>query len=125
MDEAARKRRLVDDINLLPGAYARRLEDKWAVGLLDLIIKLPGYPWLWAEGKIIEGNLFEPTERQWVEGNRIKGTGTFVLLLGWKRSDFFISPWVRKANIENCYTATGPNISTLMRYLKEFHAQPR
>jgi hypothetical protein len=121
MDEAARKRRLVADINLVSGAYARRLEDKWAVGVLDLLFKLPGMPWIWAEGKIVAGNQFEPSERQWVEGNRIKATGTPVLLFGWKKSSFFISPWVKKAHVDNCYRGDGPNLWTLQNYLKETH----
>jgi hypothetical protein len=121
MDEATRKRHLVRDINALSGGYARRLEDKWLVGLLDLVFKLPGEPWIWAEGKIIDGLQFEPSERQWVEGNRVKATGTLVLLLGWKKADFFISPWVRKAHVDNCYRGTGPNLRTLQKYLKDIH----
>ena len=62
MNEADRKRRLVSEVRLL-GGQARRLEDRWAVGLLDLVIKLPDQPFIWAEGKLIDGNLFAPTGR--------------------------------------------------------------
>jgi hypothetical protein len=117
-DEADRKRKLVKEINLLPGAYARRIEDKWAVGVLDLVIKLPGQPWLWAEGKIIDGNLFAPSERQWVEGNRIRATGTLVLLFGWKQRFMFISPWVQQADIRTCFYGSGQWAPLLIEYLK-------
>ena len=52
-NEADRKRELVKAVKALGGA-ARRVEDAWAVGVLDLAIKLPGVPFIWAEGKIIK-----------------------------------------------------------------------
>ena len=119
MDEAGRKRDLVRQINALPGAYARRIEDKWAVGVLDLVIKLPGHPWMWAEGKMIEGNLFAPSERQWVEGRRIMDAGASALLLGWKQRWMFVSPWVKQADIRTCFHGSGPWVDVLIGYLKE------
>ena len=66
MNEADRKRDLVKAIKAF-GGHARRIEDSWAVGVLDLIIKLPGVPLIFAEGKIITGNLFGPTQAQFAE----------------------------------------------------------
>ena len=123
MNEADYKRKLVAEVNALRGAYARRLEDRFAVGVLDLIIKLPERPWVWAEGKLINGNLFAPTERQWVEGERIRATGTPVLLIGWKGRSMSISPWVKQADWRNCLTASN-GVSTLMEYLYESRRQP-
>ena len=40
LSEADFKRRLVSEIKML-GGQARRIEDRFAVGVLDLIIKLP------------------------------------------------------------------------------------
>lgn len=117
-DEADRKRKLVREINLLPGAYARRIEDRWAVGVLDLVFKLPGHPWIWAEGKIIDGNLFAPTERQLIEGNRIQATGTPALLFGWKKSVMFVSPWTKQAHIDQCAYGSAPWLTVLQNYLK-------
>lgn len=118
MNEADRKRKLVREVNALPGAYARRLEDKWAVGVLDLIIKLPTHPILWAEGKIVEGNLFAPTLRQWEEGLEVQRAGMTPLLFGWKASFMFISPWVKQADIRTCFHGGAPWINVLQEYLK-------
>ena len=55
MNESAYKTRLIKEVNEVPGAYGVRHEDKFAVGRLDMFIKLPGRPVLFAEGKIIAG----------------------------------------------------------------------
>jgi hypothetical protein len=118
MDEADRKRQLVREVNALPGAYALRIEHKWAVGVLDLVIKLPGHPWLWAEGKMVDGNLFAPTKRQFEEGNRIMQTGTPVVLLGWKQRFMFVSKWTDQADVRTCFFGSGQWAPVLMEYLK-------
>lgn len=117
MDEAGRKRKLVAEVNALRGGYARRLEDRFAVGLLDLVIKLPELPWLWAEGKLIDGFKFAPTMRQYEEGERILATGTPVLLLGWKGPIMYISPWVKQADLRDCFTGHKGSIAALERFL--------
>ena len=117
-NEADHKRRLVREVNGLPGAYARRVEDRWAVGVLDLIIKLPTHPILWAEGKIVEGNLFAPTGRQWEEGQRIQRAGMPALLFGWKKAFMFVSPWVKQADIRTCFFGSGQWVNVLQDYLK-------
>ena len=61
------------------GAYARRHEDRWAIGLLDLSIKFPGHPHLLAEAKIVDWQKFEPTPRQYVEGQRYEAAGGLCL----------------------------------------------
>lgn len=118
MNEATRKRKLVAEINALSGGYARRWEDKWAVGLLDLVMKLPGHPLVWGEGKMIEGNLFAPTLRQYEEGVKILKAGMPAILIGWKNQTMFISPWIKQANINECFFGTGPNAAILLDYLK-------
>ena len=67
--ESKLKAQLVTDCKKL-GAYARRLEDRYALGLLDLSIKFPGHPHLLAEAKIVEHQKFAPTLRQYEEGKR-------------------------------------------------------
>ena len=119
MDEAARKRKLIAEISALPGAYARRWEDRWAVGLLDLVMKLPGHPVVWGEGKIVDGLVFAPTERQWVEGQKIIRAQMLAILIGWKKSTMFISPWVKKAHCDECFHGTGPNLEILLQYLRQ------
>jgi hypothetical protein len=118
MDEAGRKRKLVAEVNALPGGYARRLEDRFAVGLLDLVIKLPKLPWIWAEGKLIDGFKFAPTERQWVEGERILSTGTPAVLIGWKGVVMYVSPWVKQADFRSCFYGGKDGVTALSEYLQ-------
>ena len=80
------------------GFYARRLEDRWAVGLLDLTIKFPGHPHLFAEGKLIKYQAFAPTLRQYEEGKRYIAAGGLCCLIGWdKKKVMFIHPWAKTA----------------------------
>jgi hypothetical protein len=118
MDEAARKRKLVAEVNALRGGYARRLEDRFAVGLLDLVIKLPELPWFWAEGKLVEGYKFAPTERQWVEGVRIIATDTPAVLIGWKGPLMYVSPWVKQADIRDCFFGGKDGVTALSEFLQ-------
>jgi hypothetical protein len=118
VNEADHKRDLVREVNLLRGGWARRVEDRWAVGVLDLIIKLPTQLIVFAEGKVITGNSFAPTERQWVEGERIRAAGLDVALIGWKEGIAYVSPWVKVADRRKC--ASGPDtIKVLMEHLNE------
>lgn len=117
--ESSRKARLVREVKLL-GGQARRLEDKWAVGLLDLVIKLPGHPLIWGEGKLIEGNLFQPTGAQYEEGMKWIKAGVGVVLLGWQATTMYISPWTKKADKRECWTnSEGTDAESLLQYLNE------
>jgi hypothetical protein len=81
------------------GAYARRLEDRWAVGLLDLTIKFPGHPHLLAEGKVVEHQTFAPTPRQYEEGRRYEAAGGLCALIGFDKQTkaMFVHPWAKTA----------------------------
>ena len=115
--EADYKRELVADINRL-GGRARRIEDRYATGVLDLIIKLPHRPLVLAEGKLIDGNLFAPTGAQYVEGKKWQAAGVNCLLLGWKHGQLYISHWVEKADCRECFTLQdGSDVEALMEYL--------
>ena len=116
MSEAEHKLQLVKDVRAL-GGYARRLEDKYALGLLDLVIKLPGLPFIWAEGKLIEGNAFGPTKRQYEEGKAWMKAGVAVLLIGWRDKVIYFSPWVEKADRLDCWLDDrGDYGQALLRY---------
>ena len=84
--EADHKRELVAAINALPGGRARRIEDRYGTGILDLIIKLPGHDVVMAEAKLVDGNLFAPTGAQFEEGKRWEAAGVKCLLIGWKKA---------------------------------------
>lgn len=98
INESDYKRRLVKAVNQLPGGWARRVEDRYAVNVLDMIIKLPGHPMFFAEGKIVDGNLFAPTPGQYEEGKQLIRADVRVLLLGWKSGLMYISSWTKKAD---------------------------
>lgn len=104
------------------GAYARRLEDRWAVGLLDLTIKFPGYPHLLAEGKIVQHQTFAPTLRQYEEGKRYINAGGLCCLIGWSKSRImFIHPWAKTALRKDCFPPGGgykPHAETLRDWLE-------
>ena len=97
---------------------ARRIEDRYGTGILDLIIKLPDRPFILAEAKLINGNLFAPTGAQYEEGKKWEAAGVNCLLLGWKGGQLHISHWVEKADYRECFTLQGfPDIGILMEYL--------
>ena len=109
--------RLVKEVKLL-GGHARRLEDRYAVGLLDLVIKLSGHDVVMAEGKIIHGNLFEPTPAQYIEGMKWIKVGVGVVLIGWQDRGMYISPWVKKADKRECFATAGYSYAeSLLKYL--------
>jgi hypothetical protein len=118
LNESGYKMKLVKEVNALPGGYARRIEDRFSVGVLDMIIKLPGLPLVFAEGKVIDGNVFSPTPRQYEEGKRIGGAGLEALLIGWRAGVMYISPWVEKADRRECFeAASGGWAGALANYL--------
>jgi hypothetical protein len=117
VNEADHKRKLVAEINSLRGGRARRVEDRWAVGVLDLILKLPNHPLMFGEGKVVIGQKFGPTERQWVEGEHWIFAGVPAVLIGWKSKMMAVSPWVRWTDWDRCHIGLD-NVETLMEYLR-------
>jgi hypothetical protein len=115
--EADYKRDLVADINRL-GGRARRIEDRFGTGILDLIIKPPNMPLVMAEAKLIHGNLFAPTGAQYVEGLKWQAAKIECVLIGWKGNQMFLSAWVEKAHVKDCFTAPDlPDAQALIEYL--------
>ena len=117
--EAQYKRELVAAINLLPGGRARRIEDRFAIGVLDMIVKLPGAKIVLAEGKLVSGYLFGPTVAQYEEGKKWSEANVDCILLGWKNGQMFISPWVKVADCRQCFTRPElPDANALMERLR-------
>ena len=121
-NEADRKRELVKAVRAI-GGHARRIEDSWAVGVLDLIIKLPGVPLVFAEGKIIKGNLFGPTPAQFAEGEKWIKAGVDAVLIGWQEKWMHISPWVKQADKRVCFSGGPDHAELLLEYLKVQNAK--
>lgn len=82
------------------GAYARRHEDRYALGLLDLAIKFPGYPHLLAEAKVVAHQAFAPSQRQFIEGQRYVAAGGLACLIGFDKQTkrMFIHDWAEAAS---------------------------
>ena len=131
MNESDYKRRLVKAVNSLPGGWARRVEDRYAVNVLDMIIKLPGIPMFFAEGKIIKGNLFGPTPGQyeWRAMKTAINAGVRAVLIGWKGGVMYASPWIRQADfrISCTFTAFGDKnyVGTLVNFMERTRDEPR
>lgn len=91
------------------GWYARRIEDQYAVGVLDVIIVPTGYPTLFVEGKVTDGLKFAPTDRQFIEGRRvIEAHGLAVpILVGWRQEVMYIADWDREAFITKAFKQYG------------------
>jgi hypothetical protein len=125
--ESRYKAELVSDCKEL-GAYARRHEDKYALGLLDMSIKFPGHPHLLAEGKLAHYQKFAPTLRQWVEGNNYQAAGGLCCLIGWdpKTKLMFIHEWAREASKGGSWPPGGgePCAQTLKDWLEWIRQRP-
>lgn len=120
--ESKLKTELISECRKL-GAYARRHEDRYAIGLLDLTIKFPGHPHLLAEGKIVLHQSFAPTPRQYEEGARYIAAGGLCCLIGWDKATkaIFIHEWAKVANKAASFTpASGSSkahAQTLLEWL--------
>ena len=71
-----------------------------------MVFRIPGLPWMWAEGKLVDGQAFAPTKRQYEEGKRIQAAGTPVLLIGFKDGLMAISRWATEAKFNDCFQAS-------------------
>ena len=121
MSEADYKRKLVADINRLPNeeGRARRIEDRYGVGILDLIIKLPGVPTFWAEGKVIKANMFGPTPIQFEEGLKWLEAGVRVILIGWQHGVIYLSHWRQEADRRECFGSVGvDHVKALQEFVR-------
>jgi hypothetical protein len=87
------------------GWYARRIEDGYGVGILDIIIIPHGSYTLFVEGKVTDGLKFSPSERQYVEGLRVMEARGHALpiLVGWRNQTMYIASWGREAFITKAF----------------------
>lgn len=91
------------------GWYARRFEDQYAVGVLDVVIVPTKHQTLFVEGKVTDGIKFVPTDRQFIEGRRIIESGGLALpiLVGWRQDRMYIADWGREAYITKAFAQYG------------------
>jgi hypothetical protein len=89
------------------GAYARRHEDRYAIGLLDMAIKFPEHPYILAEGKLVQHQSFAPTPAQYEEGKKFIRAGGICALIGWDPAtkQMYIHEWAKTAKKATAFTA--------------------
>lgn len=118
MLESNVKRKIVKEVKAA-GGYARRLEDRFAVGLPDMMIIFPGSPVFFAEVKIIEGRIFRPSPRQLIELQRIGiSYSTEPIVIGYADGTYYFSEPKETIYGSDCiYTMPGETFSqTLKRW---------
>jgi len=109
------------------GAYARRFEDRYGVGILDTLVIFDSLPVCFIEAKIIHSREFGPTERQWIEGNRVLKTGganAVPVLVGWdENKQMHVGEWARKMPVQACiHQLKGDDYAkTLWRFVHDYN----
>ena len=85
------------------GGYARRAEDKYTVGMPDLILIPVRCPVIFAEAKIIRTKIWGATQRQWVELTELhRPPHSFGMLLGWKEGTLYACAPATSVTIAEC-----------------------
>jgi len=110
------------------GHYARRIEDQYAVGVLDCIFIVRGHA-VFAEVKRYKGNYFEPTPRQYVEMKRIIDAGGNAVLIGCEPGLVSFSPLTKQAHradslVRHYVMDFGPFPTMLINYMELYHKCP-
>lgn len=116
MNEAKVKQNLCRDIRR-EGGYARRIEDRFAVGIPDVITVPANSPVIWLEVKIIRYAMFGPTSRQLVELRRLfRPPHCYSYLMGWKDDIHYITWPIDQIGYLNCLMqAPGESIGDFIR----------
>lgn len=87
------------------GGYGRRIEDQYAVGILDTVLKLPDLPVIFAEVKRFTNNIFKPRPRQHVEMIDINAAGGVSVLIGVRvgtKRPYYFHRETEVAHVDNC-----------------------
>jgi len=95
------------------GGYAKRIEDQFSVGFPDTILIPRGYPVFFAEVKIVKGQQFGPTPRQYVELCRIadamiwdKPFHAIPILIGFKMGTYYFHELAEVVQLRDCFSVT-------------------
>ena len=114
MNEAGVKRNIVKSMHEGNG-YARRIEDQYAVGTYDMILIPLGCPVFMAEIKIIRGDVFGPTPRQYVELSRIQDVAAqsghvIPVMIGYKDGVYYFHKAQTHINRKDCFSITTSDV---------------
>jgi hypothetical protein len=86
------------------GGYARRIEDKFTVGMPDLILIPLECPVVWVEVKLTRGSFFAPSPRQFIELVKLNRPPHSVsLVMAWKDGHLYVSTPKETVYLEDCF----------------------
>jgi len=110
------------------GGYARRIEDQYGVGIFDVILIPYNLPVFMAEAKLIRGNTFGPTERQYVELVRIENVGAIdkhviPVMIGWRDDSYYFHKPAKTIDYRDCFSVTTTKLNFYDQLIKYYHAQ--
>lgn len=116
MNEADVKADIVRSVRR-EGGYGRRIEDRFSVGMPDVILIPTDCPVVWLEAKIVRDNMFGPTERQLIELRRLRiKPHCTSYLIGWKAGVHYITLPTRQIHYNDCMQQLpGESIGDLIR----------
>jgi hypothetical protein len=110
------------------GGYARRFEDQYAVGVYDMILIPKGLPVFMAEVKLVKGQHFGPTPRQFIELQRIMDVGNpnshaIAVMIGWKDGIFYFHKPRQVINIADCFSVTTGDMPFYKQLVLYYYSQ--
>lgn len=73
------------------GGWARRIEDQYGVGILDMIVCTPHTGMFVVEAKRFTNKFFEPSPRQYVEALNVMNAGGVAALVGFKGNKMYVA----------------------------------
>lgn len=128
-NESQLKTEFVDAIKKLPLWYATRIEDKYRVGVPDILVGVPFGPTLMIEAKLVNNQSFGPSARQWIELQRFVqadfNLGRDVtmrrsLLLGFKEGVRYLCEATEQVTLDDCLASKPgePATDFVLRFLK-------
>ena len=131
MNESDVKRNMVKNVKA-SGGYARRIEDQYAVGMVDMVIIPRGLPVFMAEVKIVRDGVFGPTPRQFVELMGIhqaaeEGGHVIPVMIGYKVETevfYFHKPQVVIACADSFSVTTG-DMGFYDQLIQYYHSRRR
>ena len=124
VNESSLKTAMTKDVRIY-GGYARRFEDRFGLGLVDCVFIPKGLPPIFAEVKLVEGYKFGPSDRRYVELQRINEhiPHAYAIVIGVKNGINYFTKAVSQADIRECFSVTTSNISFNQELVQFYHAK--
>jgi len=130
MNEADVKRTMIKSVKAA-GGYARRIEDQYAVGMVDTILIPRGLPVFMAEVKLVKSATFSPSPRQFVELELIEKAANeqghvVPLVIGYKvdTKTYYFHPPQMFIRCTDCFSVTTSDMDFCAQ-LTQFHFSRR